>query len=151
MNRRIALSLILVALLAIGATIVVTRKLATDDSVVDKSYARDAYPIVIQDLCKSVKDLDAGNRTDAYNSFYRRAHPALHALSADVGSRGAEGKKLSGHLRRSKSKVEAGLLNGSTTLSADFVALIRVTSEGLKLVQADTKFNAPLVCEPTTP
>jgi hypothetical protein len=99
--------------------LLVTRRLANSDAVVDRGFARGAYPIIIPDLCQSSNELQQGRRTDAYNSFYRRAHPALHALAADVAARGPSGRTESGRLRRAKSKVEAGLLNRSHSLEAD--------------------------------
>ncbi len=89
------------------------------------------YPVLMPDLCKMRTQLQAGNRTDAYNLFYRRAHPALHALVSSLKSGDPESKALSSSLQRAKSTVEAGLINYPPALTSDVDKLLGLTQPAL--------------------
>ncbi len=146
MTRRAALALVLAGLVLTASTILISRRIANSDSVVDPGFAKGAYPILVPDLCQAATELREGHRTDAYNSFYRRAHPALHALAADVAARGPSGRTESGLLRRAKSKVEAGLLNNSPNLGKDLSDLIDRAGASLIAIRADKNLSAPVAC-----
>jgi hypothetical protein len=138
MSRRTALALTIAALIFLSGVFVATKRMAAQDATVDRKFAATTYPFIVPDLCRAIAELRNGKRNDAYNSFYRRAHPGLHALSADVDTRGAVGKTLSGTLRKAKSKVEAGLIRNPPELLDDFRQLVDVSAEALTLVKADS-------------
>jgi hypothetical protein len=133
-NRKAALAVLAVALLCIGVLVTVVRRSNSDAAAIDPEVIAISYPIVIPDLCRTLVEVAAGERTAAYNSFYDKAHPALHVLAADVDRRGESGRATGTRLRRAKSKVEAEIITFPTTLQSDLTALIVVTGEALSQV-----------------
>jgi hypothetical protein len=134
-KRRVLLALLAATLLAVGVALRVAN--TGNESPIDASFAADNYPFVMPDLCEVRQKMMAGEKTAAYNVFYRRLHPTLHALSADVDSRGEEGRITGGVLRKAKARVEAGLLNPDLLLEDSLNSLIAATRSALQQVDAD--------------
>jgi hypothetical protein len=130
-NRKAALAVLAVALLCIGALVMVVKRSNSDSTRIDPEVIAVSYPIVIPDLCRALVEVNAGDRTAAYNSFYEQAHASLHVLSADVDRRGERGRQIGMSLRQAKSKIEAEIATFPPTLQADLTTLIVVTGDAL--------------------
>jgi hypothetical protein len=135
MRRILALATVVV-LIGATALAVWAGSQPTEPSVQGTSESQ--YAVIVPDLCAAIDAAKAGQRTSAYDLFYRRAHVGLHALAADVDENAGGGRELGGRLRRAKSTVETGLLNNSSPLPNELGELIVVTAEALNSVGVES-------------
>jgi hypothetical protein len=91
------------------------------------------------------QELSDQQRTQAYNSFYRRPHPALHRLVAELKSGAEADRVLSSQLQLAKTTVEASVITFPSSIGAEVDNLIAVAGQGLERIEA----NAPWACEPS--
>jgi hypothetical protein len=134
--------LVVVATLLASATAVFlfTRK---PDNTEPIAATEARYIFLVPDLCKMRVELAADKRTDAYNSFYRRAHPALHTLVAELKAGSTENKALSARLQRAKTTVEASVLTFPKTIDTEVGQLLDLAGTGLQRLDSDS----PTECE----
>jgi hypothetical protein len=130
-TRRLWLTGVAVALLLVGTVLFIVDRSNRQADKIDQGVIDVSYPILLPELCRSLVEADAGNRTAAYNAFYQKAHSALHVLRADVDDRGSRGQQISTALLRSKSKVESGMVSFPASLIDDIADLIAVTGDAL--------------------
>jgi hypothetical protein len=141
-NRKALLTAIAVALLCVGGLIAVVKRSNSDATAIDPGVIEVSYPILMPELCKTLVEVADGKRTAAYNSFYEKAHAALHVLAADVDRRGERGHQIGTALRLAKSKVEAGIVTFRPTLQSDVSSLIAVAGDAL----TEVKFSGEKTC-----
>ncbi len=132
--RKPLLTLVAVALLAVGVLTFVVSRSNQASTDIDPEIVAVSYPILIPELCRALVAADSGDRTGTYNAFYQQAHPGLHVLAADVRKRGARGRQIWSVLQRSKSKVEADVVTFPPGLVEDLTSLITVTGDALQEV-----------------
>jgi hypothetical protein len=140
MKRRVLLMVVALTLAVVTAVVVSAQRRSQKPppALAGAQY----YPVLMPDLCRMRVQLQAGNRTEAYNLFYRRAHPALHALVSALKSSDPESQLLSGSLQRAKAIVEGGLISYPTTLNSDVDKLLGLTQPALQA----TAPTAPSTC-----
>jgi hypothetical protein len=88
------------------------------------------------------QELANEQRTQAYNSFYRRPHPALHRLVAELKSGAEADRVLSSQLQLAKTTVEASVITFPSSIGAEVDNLIATSRKGLRRVDP----NAPMRC-----
>jgi hypothetical protein len=133
-KRYVALGVLTLALFGVAISVATNVLGDEDDSSVSSAQAR--YRVMIPDLCRMKSELKAGRNTDAYNSFYRRAHPALHTLVTRLQAGNEPNRQLSGRVQIAKTTVEAGVITYPPSLRADLDSLIALAGESLVAINA---------------
>jgi hypothetical protein len=133
-NRGIRLAIIMAVLLGIGVIAFIVKRGSADASQIDPGLIAASYPVLLPDLCRTLVAVGDGDRTSAYNLFYKRAHSSLHLLDADVDRQGTRGRQIGTALRLAKSKVEAEIVTFPPTLEGSVAALISVAGDALQEV-----------------
>jgi hypothetical protein len=134
MSRSIRLAVIALLLVGIGTVTFIVKRANTEAAQLDQGLIAASYPILMPDLCRTLVAVTEGNRTIAYNLFFKRAHTALHLLDADVDRHGTRGRQIGTALRLAKSKVEGQIVTFPPTLEDSVAQLISVTGDALQEV-----------------
>jgi hypothetical protein len=129
----------ILVLLAVAVAIFAATRLISKRSEPVSSRVSASYQFLIPDLCRMQTELVEDERTQAYNSFYRRAHPALHRLVGELKTGNGSDRALSSELQLAKTKVETGVITFPTTMSYDVARLITASGQGLTRIKSDSQ------------